>query len=92
MEKLFKVVCKNFAIVSEKPLKCSYHFEGQVDNAVIMFIGFAAQKWSISAISKFLNLDQETVRTYIEMWRDLKASNDKRFHVKTALILKGLEI
>ena len=89
MEKLFKVVCANFALENKKISKCSSKFEDGVEDALIMFVGLAMQTHRINTVSEYLDTDFDTIHYYQDRFSKKKGF---RFGVKLGLIQNGMRL
>src|SRR5690606_30260365 len=61
MEKLYKVVCANFAIANKHTGKCDTCLEDSVDEALMAFVGLTANMETAESLSAFLGLDQQII-------------------------------
>lgn len=94
MEKLFKLVCANFALKSRKPLLCHTDLENKVDDANIMFVGIylngvSNKKEAITDLAIFMKLSVVEIHKFST---EFDRKIDKRFNVKKGLIRNGLKL
>lgn len=94
MEKLFKLVCANFALKSRRPLSCHDKLENRVDDANIMFIGMylntiSDKRKGVVDLAKFLKLSVEDIHKFNF---EYDKNNSKRFSIKKGLIKNGLKL
>lgn len=94
MEKLFKLVCANFALKSKRPLSCHDKLENRVDDANIMFTGMylnsiTDRKKGIVDLARFLKLSIDDIHKFNF---EYDRNNGKRFSIKKGLIRNGLKL
>lgn len=89
MEKLYKVVCANFAIVSRKPLTCDYKLEDNLEDAIIMLVGLGCKEFGIERVTKSLKIGRGVAD---ELIRKFDKRKSKRFARKKNLVLNGMRL
>ena len=89
MEKIYKVVCSNFAIPNKKTGKCDTSLEDSVDEALMAFVGLTANTHPTESLSAFLGLDQQIIH---DLYNRFLRKKSYRFKVKLGLIQNGMKL
>ena len=89
MEKLYKVVCANFAITDKHTGKCDTSLEDSVDEALMAFVGLTANMEPTESLSDFLGLDQQIIH---HLYTRFLRKKSYRFKVKLGLIQNGMKL
>lgn len=89
MEKLYRVVCANFAVQDKSTGKCDGSLEDSVDDALIAFVGMTANTMTAKNIAGFLGVGVDTVHDLNNRFLRKKSY---RFKVKLGLIQNGMRL
>ena len=89
MEKLYKVVCANFAISDKHTGKCDTSLEDSVDEALMAFVGLIYREVPVKLIARFLGVENDIVHDLHERFTRRKSS---RFKIKLGLVQNGMKL
>lgn len=89
MEKLYKVVCANFAIDDKSTGKCDSTLEDSVDEALMAFVGLIYREAPAKSIARFLGVENDIVNDLHDRFLRKKSY---RFKVKLGLINNGMRL
>lgn len=89
MEKLYRVVCANFAVPDKSTGKCDGSLEDSVDDALMTFVGLTANTMTAKDIAGFLGIGADTVHDLHSRFYKKKSY---RFKVKLGLIQNGMRL
>lgn len=89
MEKLYRVVCANFAVPDKSTGKCDGSLEESVDDALIAFVGLSENTITAKNIAGFLGISSDTVHDLHSRFSKKKSD---RFKVKLGLIHNGMRL
>ena len=89
MEKLYKVVCANFAIANKLTAKCDSAFEDSVDEALMAFVGLIYREVPVKSIARFLGVKNDIVHDLHEKFTRRKSN---RFKIKLGLVQNGMKL
>lgn len=87
MEKLYKVVCANFAITDKSTGKCDSAFEDSVDEALMAFVGLIYREAPVKSIARFIGLDQQIIH---DLYNRFSRKKSYRFKIKLGLVQNGI--
>ena len=87
MQKLYRVVCANFALSSKKPLTCDYKLEDNLEDAIIMLVGLGCKEFGIERVTKYLKIGRGVAD---ELIRKFDKRKSKRFARKLKLVQNGM--
>lgn len=89
MEKLYRVVCANFAVPDKSTGKCDGSLEDSVDDALIAFVGLSENTMTAKSIAGFLGISADTVH---DLHNRFLRKKSYRFKVKLGLIQNGMRL
>ena len=89
MEKLYKVVCANFAIANKHTGKCDTSLEDSVNEALMVFVGLIYREMPVKSIARFLGVENDIVHDLNERFTRRKSN---RFKIKLGLVQNGMKL
>ena len=89
MEKLYKVVCANFAITDKHTGKCDTSLEDSVDEALMAFVGLIYRDMPVKSTARFLGLDQQIIH---DLYNRFLRKKSYRFKIKLGLVQNGMKL
>lgn len=89
MEKLYKVVCANFAITDKETLSCDKKMEDKVDDAKIALVGIGCNMFGIGQVASWLGVSHAEVEDMHMVYARRKGA---RFARKLKLVQNGMKL
>lgn len=89
MEKLYRVVCANFALNSRKPLSCNTLLEEKLDDALTALVGVGCIHFGIANVARYMGLSIYQVE---EIQHNYSRRKSVRFGRKILLIQNGMKL
>lgn len=89
MDKLYKVVCANFAITDKSTGKCDSALEDSVDEAKIALVGLGCNMFGIGHVASWLGISHAEVEDMHMVYARRKGA---RFARKLKLVQNGMNL